>query len=800
MSKRTQTLMQQTPIKALQVSQTVIAEDARATRPGMGWKLELERARLLTESYKQTQGKPTILRRAEGLAHIMENMTIYIRPGELIVGNFACSIDAVGHYPEYVYRWVERETGPGMVYQDMLTDEDRKELKEINTYWKNSAVHNLLKNYLPDELAKTTYVLNYDACTPNYDKIFGLGLRGFIKEAEERKQRLEKEYLEENINAKDYVKKREFLDAVVIALKAGGKWAGRYAALAKEMAGSENDPARKQELENIARVCENVPENPARTMQEALQSYWFIHLIINFIELVSMGDGIRLDVCMGTFYDEDLKAGRITRDQAQELIECIFIKSQETGYLQPSIWSGLGPGAIGFQTLSIGGVDADGKDASNEMSLIILDAMKSIRTVTPPLALRWHDKMPEKLIDKTIECLASGMPQPGIFNDNVNIPRLVKAGIPIEVARTYSILSCMIPTIPGKNLAHRGSWANWLPIPLCLTAALGLDVLPGYWKKPLGKSLPEPEKISSMEELMDATMENCTEIMHTLVAISNIADALFEEYVPRPFLSAILDDSIERATDIRAWNWGPGYREIIVCGLNNAADSLAAIKKLVFDEQKVSMAELLKALKNNWEGYEDLRQICLAAPKFGNDDDYVDLISRELGIRIAKAAKNCKTYLGQPLYVDGTVATSFWLHGTTCPATPDGRKAGDTFHDGSVSPMDGMDKAGPTAVLKSVSKVDPLLTWNHLFNQSFMPQYLTGHNAKTFAQYLKTYGDLGIHHIQFSIVGRETLEDAQDAPENHTDLMVRVCGYSSYFIDLNKGMQDQIINRTPQCF
>lgn len=800
MSERTQALMMDTPIKATQVSMEILADDARANRPGMKWDLELERARLLTESYKQTEGESMVLRRAKGLAHILGNMTLYIRPGELVVGNFASNPNAVVHYPEFVYHWVEKETAKGRIYDDLLTDEERVELKEIDSYWRNLSVHNLIRGYLPEELQDVTHVFNWECGTPNFERILGIGLRGYIKETEDRRRRLEKEYVEGDVNAADYVKKREFLDAVIISLNGAIGWGKRYASLAKEMANSEKDPVRKRELEGIAEICDRVPENPAHTFQEAIQSYWFIHLIVNFIELPMVGDGIRFDVVMGPYYEKDVKDGRINRDRAQELVECLFVKEQETGFLQPPIWTGNGGGAIGYQTLNIGGVDSNGDDVTNEVSLIVLDAMKDIRTVTPPLALRWHDGIPKKLVDKAIECLSTGMPQPAIFNDKVNIPRLASFGISVEDARNYSINNCMVPTIPGKHLNHRSAWAGVIPLPLCLTAALGLGVFPGFWRKPLGSPVPNPEKIGSMEELLDATMEIAGSFMRKIVAVSNIGDALYEKNVPRPFLSAVLDDCIERAEDIRGWNWGPGYRDIVVLGLNNLADSLAAVKKLVFDEKRTSMPELIEALKNNWVGYEDLRQMCLDAPKFGNDDDYVDLISREVGKRLTEEARNCKTYLGDPLYIDGTVASAFWLHGNTCPATPDGRKDRETFHDGSVSPVGGRDRKGPTAVLRSVSKVDPLVTWNHLFNQSFMPQYLSGHNAEVFAQYLKTYGDMGVHHIQFSIVDRDTLEDAQAHPEKHTDLMVRVCGYSAYFVDLNKSMQDGIIARTPQCF
>jgi pyruvate formate-lyase/glycerol dehydratase family glycyl radical enzyme len=785
MTERTQKLMLKTPIKALQVSNIDVAEDARARRPGMMWVLDLERARLLTESYKRTEGEPMILRRAKALKHILENMTIYIRPGELIVGNFAATPDSVVHYPEFAWKWVERETAPGKVYSEMLTDEGRRELKEIDTYWDKLAVHHMFKRMIPKGVAdEIVYVFNWECATPNYEKIFQIGLKGIIREAEERKERLVKELVEGDIHGKDYVEKKRFLDSAIIVLEAAINWGKRYAKLAREMAQNEAESVRRRELEVIAENCDWVPENPPRTLHEALQCYWLIHLIVNFIELPMVGDGIRFDVCFNPYYEKDLNEGRITREQAQELVECVFVKSQETGFLHPPIWSGAGGGAIGFQTITIGGTDSEGNDVSSEMSYMVLDAMKSVRTVTPPLALRWHDRIPKKLIDKAIEVLSTGMPQPALFNDKVNIPRLVSLGIPLSEARAYSINNCMVPTVPGKNLNHRSAWANAVPLPKILYDTLTSN----------------GGKVGSIEELIDAFMDQYRTRIRKLVFLSNIADSLYQEYVPRPFLSAVLDDSIERAQDIREWNYYPDYRDVVILGLNNAADSLAAIKKLVFEEKKISMKEMLEALRNNWNGYEDIRRMCLEAPKFGNDDDYVDSISSELGKRVAQETMKCKTNFGTPVIPDGTVASAFWVWGRLCEATPDGRKAGETLHDGSVSPVGSRDQKGPTAVLKSVSKVDPLNSWNHLLNQSFMPQYLVGHSAEIFAQYLRTWADLGIHHIQFSVVGRETLEEAQNHPEKYSNLMVRVCGYSAYFVDLSKDLQNSIIARTPHCF
>ncbi|MFX1557712.1 MAG: pyruvate formate lyase family protein [Promethearchaeota archaeon] len=785
MTERTQKLMMETPIKSLQVANLDIADDARANRPGMRWSLDLERAKLLTESYKHTEGKPMVLRRAYGLRYVLENMTVYIRPDELIVGNFASTPDSVVHYPEFSYKWVERETAPGQIYADMLNEEQRKELLKIDKYWENLAIHHLFKNVIPKELYNEFYVFNWESATPNFEKLFKFGLKGIIKEAEERLERLEKEWLTGSNNGEEYVHKKQFLQSVIITMEGAINWAKRYAELAKKKAESANNAIRKAELEQIAKNCEWVPENPPRTLQEALQFYWFIHLIVNFIDLPMVGDGIRFDVCFNPYYENDLKENKINRDQAQELVECIFVKSQETGFLHPPIWSGAGGGAIGFQTITIGGINSEGKDITNEMSYIVLDAMNSVRTVTPPLALRWNNKIPKKLIDKAIEVISTGMPQPAFFNDNVNITRLVSLGVPLEDAQNYSINNCMVPTIPGKNFNHRSAWATAIPLPQELTKTL----------KSIG------ETATSVEELIDDFTENYKFRVKKLVFLSNIADSFYKEYVPRPFLSGILDDSIERAQDVREWNYIPDYRDIVILGLNNVADSFAAIKKLVFEEKKVSMKELTDALRKNWRGkYQELRNMFIDAPKFGNDDDYVDSISRRLGNMVMKETMKCKTNLGTPCIPDGTVASAFWFLGKGCEATPDGRKARETLHDGSISPVGGRDKKGPTAVLKSVSKVDPLISWNHLFNQSFMPQYLKGHNAEVFARYLKTWADLGIHHIQFNAVGREILEDAQKNPEKYFNLMVRVAGYSAYFVDLSKDLQDSIIARTPQCF
>jgi len=539
-------------------------------------------------------------------------------------------------------------------------------------------------------------VFNFESTTPDYDKIFQVGLKGILEEVRDRLRRLEKGYLAETLTGEAYLSKRINLESMAIALQAVIAWSKRYAVLARSLAERETDPQQKADLEMIAAHCERVPEFPARTLPEALQSYWFVHLVVNFIELPMVGSGIRMDVSFDPYYQDDLHHGRITREQAQEWIEFVFVKFQETGFLHAPIWSGFGGGALGYQTVTIGGVDKDGRDVTNDMSFIILDATQSVRAIVPPLALRWHDGITKRLVNKAIEVMGTGMPQPAIFNDKINVMRLVNLGCPLEDARNYSINNCMVPTIPGKNFNHISAWASGVPLPFCLSRALGLDPLALYTKT--GETTVDPDQVGSIEELMEATLENYRWIIHRLVLIGNLSDALYKAEAPRPFLSTVIDGCIDRAQDVREWNYKPDYRDVTLFGLNTVADSLAAIRKVVFEDRKATLSELIAALKVNWKGYEALHKACLAAPKFGNDDDTVDLISRELGRRFAEETMKCRTNLGTPVIPDGTASTAWWMFGRICPATPDGRMMGDAFNDGSISPMAGRDKKGPTAV------------------------------------------------------------------------------------------------------
>ncbi|MEW6614331.1 MAG: pyruvate formate lyase family protein [Thermodesulfobacteriota bacterium] len=761
-----------------------------------GVKICLDRARLLTQSYMETEGVPIVLRRAMALANILENIKIYIGDKERIVGNTASTPDALVPYPEYYWRWLDKEIDKR--YKNMLDNPGREELHQIHKYWQNIAVQGKERDLVPDDVkpywkfsGPIFWGYYYESGVPNFEKLFKVGLKGLIAEAEGRLKTLGS-----NVD-KEYFEKLNFLKAVIISLRGGIAFGKRFSVLAGEMADGENNLQRRKELKEISAICNWVPENPPRNFHEALQFIWFITLASRVYELNMNGYAIRLDQLLYPIYKKDKEKGKIKREDAQELLEFLWLKFNSRGELVAPL---MGSGNVGFHpnvTFTVGGVTPDGRDATNEMSYIILDASKAIKGTQPQIAFRYHNNIPKDFLMSAIDLLKTGVGYPPFFNDKVVIPMIVNEGIPIEDARNYGIESCMRWTIPGKNITYR-ALSGVLIGPKCLELALnqGIDK---FSDKQIGVSTPDPLTFSSVEDVMDAYLQQVRFFMDKLAKIANMADVLYEEYLPRPFLSALLDGCIERAEDCRRWSYFD-KKVMAPVGLINVADGLTAMKKLVFDEKKVRVAELLKSLKGNWEGKEDMRKMFLNAPKFGNDDDYADQIAKEIQFRTAAEMKKVKTSKNSYYQVDGSAGANYFGYSALTGATPDGRKDRDLFADGTLSPERGMDKNGPTAVLKSTSKIDPLTTYTLLLNQKFLPQYLEGEYKELFASYIKTWADLGHFHIQFNVIDRKTLLEAQKNPVQHADLVVRLAGYSVYFVDLPRQIQDEIINRTEQEF
>lgn len=765
-----------------------------------GVKLCNERARLLTQSYKKTEGKPWIVRRAEAVSEVLEDITVYIDEDELIVGNFPSDSHSVTWYPEYFSGYLNKAIDSG--YRDLVDEEGRQEVKEILAWWKGKSIQDRLVEAVPDDLkpflkytGATAFFTGWDISMIDYEKLFKVGLNGVIREVN---QKLEELNGSDILNDTDSLSRRDFYTAALIMLKALIQWANRNASKARELAKIEKDEERKGELEKISEICSWVPANQPRTFHEALQFFWFMETINLIIDLPGTGSGVRFDHIFYPFYKKDKEEGRITREQAQELLELLWLKNAGTGHLiapAATAWNaGFGVG----QTYDIGGVDAYGKDATNELSYIVLDASKETRAYVPMLNLRYHDGTPKELVYSAIDLLRTGVGYPAFFNDKAMIPHLLSFGTPLEDARNYAIHCCMVPYIPGK-FYRRHCTNGYIVLSKCLELALNKGV-DKFSDERLGYPTPDPLTFNSIEDIMEAYLTQVKFFAEKGARLENIFHAVVKDYLPRPLVSILSEGGIEKGRD--AYEWTYPYTRLFLnyVGPINVADALAAIKKLIFEDKTVVMEELLDALMDNWAGKEDLRQMFLAAPKFGNDDEYVDLIARDVHLKTNNVIREFKDYHGNPFNGDGSNAGAVYALSYGVGATPDGRRDHEGIADGTVSAMYGRDTKGPTAMLKSASKIDQVGTYSQLLNQKFLPQYLEGESKKVFADYLRTWSDLGLSHIQFNVVSRETLLDAQEHPEKYTDLVVRVSGYSAYFADLSKGLQDYIIARTEHVF
>lgn len=766
-------------------------------RPGV--KLDLQRSRYLTESYKETEGEPMVFRRAKAIKNILTRMDIYIRDREKIVGNCTAEPEGLFFGIDMNYRAVKRvvESREG---RSLLDDEGRKELNELIAYWKGRCMSDIQQKTFTGEVLEYWHYRKLspgswsqwsELGVPDYEKALRVGLRGLIDQAEERLAEIDRTV------PPDYIDQKDFLQSVIIALDAVIDYAHRYADLAREKAAAENDPAEKERLEEIAAICDRVPEYPAETLREALQSFYFL-LLVRFIEYTTVGIGTRFDKVFGPYYENDVRLGRMTFEGAVELIQMLWVKIQELGMMYSPTLSAVYGGVGLIQSITLGGTDGQGRDITNGMTYAVLEASKRMRTPEPTICMRVHDGTPDELMSAALDVVKTGIGYPSFFNDASMLPLLQRWNVPIEDARDYAISGCVYLEIPGKNVTRKAYGGMNLPLALLYALNEGGHPVTGERN---GAPTPDPRTFTKVEDIMDAYSEQIRFFFSRQVKIENTCQALYERYLPRPFLSAIIQGCIEKGQDCRKWGYeSPIASKCIILGPSNAADSITAIKKNVFDDRKITMDELLQAMAANWEGYEDVRQLMINAPKYGNDDDYADLIADELQQRTAAAMEESKNRFGQSVRGDGSGISATYSAGAIVPATPDGRKAGEPLSDATLSPVFGMDHNGPTAVLKSASKISTEKSYNHLLNQKFSPSVLDDDQKETFKAYLKTWKDLGVNQIQFNLVDRAELLDAQANPEKHPDLLVRVAGYSAYFVDLSKGLQDSIIARTEQAF
>ncbi|MDY6880945.1 MAG: pyruvate formate lyase family protein [Thermodesulfobacteriota bacterium] len=776
-------------------------------RPGV--RLCVERARFLTESYKQTEGEPEVLRRAKALAHILENMTICIRDNELIAGYWASIPEGLVFYPELSAR--EIEEGLDNVFRDITTEEEVEEIKEICAYWEGISIEDRVLKVMPEDLkdyvrfstrfnticTSNNFSAGLGVPVPDNEKLLQLGLNGIIEQIDNRLAELKKSM--KDIDTKEYIEQLIDLEAMKISCQGVIRFAERFSQKAGEMAEAVADPQRKKDLEKIAEICAHVPANPPRTLHEAMQAYVLSYIVAYLIEYRSQGCGARWDVLFRPYYEKDLEEGRIDRRGAQELCEALLIKMEEMGRVLPREQHGIFSGGSMLQNVMIGGVTKDGEDACNELTHIVLDAAMAVKNPLTNLVFRYHDKANPDTISKVIDCIRVGLGYPAIFNDACALDMMEGYDIPLEEARNYTIPACVGWAVTGKFVGVYTPDPGVLSLGKCFDLALseGWDV---FTQKQLGCRTPDPMSFTNTEDIMQAYLQQVRFIAEKMAAIDDMGQDIMSQYVQRPYFSVLFDGNIEKGNatkcERKKWSVNP---MIIITGTVDIADSLAAIKKFVFDDKVLTWEEMLDALKNNFEGREDLRQRLLKeAPKFGNDDDYVDLLLKEVQHRTQKEVAKIVGYWDIPYTIDGSIAGAYYPWGRKIGAFPNGRMAKETLADGSLSPYPDWSTSGPTAVIKSMSKVKPVFA--ELANQRFMPQFLEGENKEQFAAYLKTWSDMGNYHIQFNVVNDEELHDAQEHPENHANLTVRVAGYSAYFVDLSKGVQDEIIKRVSQSF
>lgn len=813
--------------------------------------IESARARLITESYKATEDKPIIMRRALAFEHILDNIPIIIRENELIVGSTTIAPRGCQTYPEFSYKWLEAEfetVATRKADPFYIADQTKRELLEADAYWEGKTTSELATALMAPETLKAiehniftpgNYFYNgVGHVTVQYDKVLAIGFEGIIAN-------VEKELAGCNPGDADYSTKVPFLQAVLISCKAVIRYAQRYAALAQKEADACTDAVRKQELLQIAANCSRVPAKGAASFYEACQSFWFVQQLL---QLESSGHSIspgRFDQYMYPYYKKDLDEGKLSREFAQELLDCIWVKLNDLNKCRDAASAEGFAGYSLFQNLIVGGQDKEGNDVTNDLSFMCISASKHVFLPQPSLSIRVWNKTPHDLMIKAADLTRTGIGLPAYYNDEVIIPSLLSRGLTLEDAREYNIIGCVEPQKAGKTEGwHDAAFYN-----MCRPLEL---VFSNGWDKGEKISIEtgRVEDMTTFEEFYNAYKKQMDYNISLLVNADNAIDVAHATRCPLPFLSCMVDDCIKRGKTVQEGGAIYNFTGPQGFGIANMADSLYAVKKLVFDEKKVTLAEYKRALAMNYgqgfdavsageivaqivgemaengmtvdesqiatmirtvmetelpaeekKKYEDLRAMIDEVPKFGNDIEEVDMFARDVAYTYTKPLLNYRNPRGGQFQAGLYPVSANVPLGAQTGATPDGRLAHTPVADG-VSPSAGKDVFGPTAAANSVSKLDHGIASNGtLFNQKFHPTALSGEKGlENFVALIRSYFDQKGSHMQFNVVDRETLLDAQAHPEKYAHLVVRVAGYSALFTTLSKSLQDDIIRRTEQGF
>lgn len=764
----------------------------------------VERALLVTKAYQETEGLPVYVRRAHALETILDNMTIFIGDDELIVGNQCSKPRSSPIFPEFSCNWIEPELDT-MAHRDgdafQISEENKAALRAIFPYWKGKTNNELATNLMPPECLEAMmagvytfgnyYYNGVGHISVDYRKVLEKGLNGIIAEAADAKAKLDV------ADAED-LRKCHFLSSVITSCKAVIRFAARFAAEAEKQAAACSNPVRKAELAEIARICRKVPAEPAGSFHEACQSWWFTHLAI---QIESNGHSVspgRFDQYMYPHYAKDPS---ITAEKAQELVDLLFIKLTELNKIRDAESTKAFGGYPLFQNMIVGGVNRKGEDATNSISYICLQAAQNTKLYQPSLSVRIHENTPHLFYQKAAQTTRVGLGIPAYYNDRVIIPALLARGLAREDARDYCMIGCVEPQCGGKTEGwHDAAFFNLAKI---VELTMNDGVCPAC-NKQLGPKTGHATSFTTFEQFKEAYTKQMEHFVRLLAIADNAVDLTHARNMPLPFLSCMVEDCIGRGKSVQEGGATYNFTGPQGVGVANAGDSLTAVKKLVFEDKALTMEQLKKAIDANFEGPESeaIRQMLLnRAPKYGNDVDYADLLARESAMIYCKEVDKYHNPRGGQFQPGLYPASANVPMGAAVMATPDGRKAHTPLADG-VSPSGGLDQSGPTASALSVAKLDHAEASNGtLLNMKFHPNAVKDErgleNLIAVTETLFTHGG---SHVQYNVVGKETLLDAQKNPEEYRGLVVRVAGYSAFFTALDSRIQNDIIARTEQVF
>ena len=775
--------------------------------------IDAERAVLATQAYKENQNQPRVMVRALMLQKILENMSIYIEDKSLIAGNQATKNKNAPIFPEYTMKFVMNELDlfekrDGDVFY--ITEETKQQLRDISPFWENNNLRARGEALLPDEVSvfMETGVFGMEGklnagdahLAVNYERILAEGLKGYEERTKKLKAALD-------FTKPESIDKNVFYKSVLIVIDAVHTFANRYSKLAQDMALTEADAKRKEELLEISRICTKVPYEPASSFREAVQAVWFIQLIL---QIESNGHSLsygRFDQYMYPYYKKDMENGSLSEESALELLTCLWIKTLTINKVRSQAHTLSSAGSPMYQNVTIGGQTTDKKDAVNELSFTVLKSVAQTRLTQPNLTVRYHANLNKKFFDECIEVMKLGFGMPALNNDEIIIPSFINWGVKEEDAYNYSAIGCVETAVPGK-WGYRCTGMSYINFPRVLLCAMnnGVDLTS---KKRFTKGYGYFTEMETYEDLLAAWDKTVREMTRYSVIVENAIDKASERDVPDVLCSALTDDCIGRGKTIKEGGAVYDFISGLQVGIANMADSLAAIKKLVYEEKKITKQQLWDAILDNFQSPENKKiqeMLIEEAPKYGNDNDYVDnLVVEAYDSYLDEIKKYPNTrYQRGPIggiRYGGTSSISANVgQGMGTIATPDGRNAFEPLAEG-CSPAHNADKNGPTAIFKTVSKLPTeKITGGVLLNQKMTPQMLsTEENKQKLEMLIRTFFNrLHGYHVQYNIVSKETLIDAQKHPEKHKDLIVRVAGYSAFFNVLSKKTQDDIIGRTEQ--